>query len=419
MSKGKMKAAWLDTPEFEQSTNFKEFFLKDDALCNIESELVFSIFHRYTCKADCKMCYVMDEWVDDEVFADKFVPASIPPEVEQRLLDTFEYFDVVSTMDDLFYLKKTYPHLYEFYVRNSHLMSSTAMTDMAFIQQHKLIMEEMNFQMIYEISFSDRFLNSSGGKMVDKVLERLITMHEKCPIQKLKFIMCDAQEDSAEEDSAVQKIMSWGRENEIFIDVHDDITQGQNKRYELKDAHQETNHLQDADDSYVYQILSEVTYLQYTSMFLTISQTIGENSVPFFDIMSGIENTFDADTFLLKMLKSKLDTYVYYLKKIKTSCERITGNRNKYFDYFTYVSENVIINKDFNFIPRFMLKPFAVFYEKLASEGYADTPYGLIRRGSEKPVGLITLSGAPRLKIEHIPIVHGSIMTKNRPYGRP
>ncbi len=399
-----MKAAWLDTPEFEQSSNFKEFFLKDDALCNIESELVFSIFHRYTCKANCKMCYVMDEWVDDEVFKDKFVPAEITLETEARILETFRYFDVASTMDDLYYLKNTYPHLYEFYVRNGHLMSSTAMTDMAFIQQHKLIMEEIDFIMIYEISFSDRFLNSSGGKMVDKVLERLITMHEKCPIQKLKFIMCDAQEDSAEEDSAVQKIMSWGRENEIFIDVHDDITQGQNKRYELKDAHQETNHLQDADDSYVYQILSEVTYLQYTSMFLTISQTIGENSISFFDIMSG--DKFDASDFLVKMLHAKLDTYVYYLKKIKTSCERITGNRNKYFDYFTYVSENVIINKDFSFIPRFMLKPFAMFYEKLTEEGFVDTPYGLIRADVGAPVPIITLYGKPQLKIEHIPVVN-------------
>ncbi len=404
MSKGKMKAAWLDTPEFEQSSNFKEFFLKDDALCNIESELVFSIFERYTCKADCKMCYVMDEWVEDEVFKNKFVPPHIPAEVEARILQTFEYFDVISTMDDLYYIKNTYPHLYEFYKRNSHLMSSTAMTDMAFIQQHKLIMEEMNFQMIYEISFSDRFLNSSKGKMVDKVLERLVTMHEKCPIQKLKFIMCDAQEDSAEEDSAVQKIMSWGREQEIFIDVHDDITQGQNKRYELKDAHQETNHLQDADDSYVYQILSEVTYLQYTSMFLTISQTIGENSVPFFDVMSG--DNFDSNTFLVKMLHAKMDTYVYYLKKIKTSCERITGNRNKYFDYFTYVSENVIVNSDFSFIPRFMLKPFAMFYERLTEDGFVDTPYGLIREGVGAPVPIITLYGKPQLKIEHIPIVN-------------
>lgn len=404
MSKGKIKASWLDTPEFEQTSNFKEFFLKDDALCNIESELVFSIFHRYTCKANCKMCYVMDEWVDDEVFKDKFVPAEISLETEARILETFQYFDVASTMDDLYYLKNTYPHLYQFYVRNAHLMSSTAMTDMAFIQQHKLIMEEIDFIMIYEISFSDRFLNSSGGKMVDKVLERLITMHEKCPIQKLKFIMCDAQEDSAEEDSAVQKIMSWGRENEIFIDVHDDITQGQNKRYELKDAHQETNHLQDADDSYVYQILSEVTYLQYTSMFLTISQTIGENSVPFFDIMDG--DKFDASDFLVKMLRAKLDTYVYYMKKIKTSCERITGNRNKYFDYFTYVSENVIINKDFSFIPRFMLKPFAVFYERLAEEGFVDTPYGLIRADVGAPVPIITLHGKPQLKIEHIPVVN-------------
>lgn len=401
MSKGKMKAAWLSTPKFDESTNFKEFFLKDDALCNVESELAFSIFHRYTCKADCKMCYVQDEWLDDELFANKFVPANVPPDVEKRILETFSYFDVVVTTDDLFYIKNTYPHLYDFYVRNSHLMSSSSMTDMAFIQQYNLMMDELDFQMIYEISFSDRFLNLNDGKMSDKVLERLKVVHEKSPIQKLKFILCDAVEEYGVFDTAVQQIVTWGEEQEIYIDTHDDIMQGQNKRYE--DVNQETNHLQGADNSSIYQILCEVTYLQYTSMFLTISQSIAESSVPFFDIMRG--DKFDASTFLSKMVRAKLAMYVYYLKKIKTSCERITGNRNKYFDYFTYVSENVIVNDDYNFIPRFMLKPFAKFYEVLANDGYIDTPHGLLREGATKPVSIITLSGKPQLKIEHIPIV--------------
>jgi hypothetical protein len=401
MSKGKLQAAWLSTPKFDESTNFKELFLKDDALCNVESELAFSIFHRYTCKADCKMCYVQDEWVDDELFANKFVPAAIPPEVEARIIETFSFFDVVVTVDDLFYIKKTYPHLYEFYVRNSHLMSSSSMTDMAFIQQWNLILDEMNFQMIYEISFSDRFLKQNDGKMSDKVLERLKIVHEKSPIQKMKFIFCDPHEYGVFEPP-IQQIMTWAEENNIYVDSHDDIMQGQNKRYD--DVHQETNHLQAADNSAIYQILCEVTYMQYTSMFLTISQTIGANSIPFFDVMAG--DKFDASTFLVKMVRAKLNTYVYYLKKIKTSCERITGNRNKYFDYFTYVSENVVVNNNFNFIPRFMLKPFAKFYEMLAESEYIDTAAGLLRHGTTEPVPIITLSGKPQLKIEHIPIVN-------------
>ena len=402
--KGKIKAAWLDTPNFEQSTNFKEFFLKDDALCNIESELAFSIFHRYTCKADCKMCYVAHEWVEDETFQNKFVPPVVPPEVENRILETFEYFDVVSTIDDLFYIKNKHPHLYDFYVRNSHLMSSSSMTDMAFIQQHGLIMNELNFKMIYEISFSDRFLEFRDGTMVDVVLKQLIEVHKKSPIQKIKFIICDGYGNDAEYSTAVQKLIEWAEDENLFIDIHDDITQGENNRYDLTAAdHQETNHLQNADDSYIYQILTEVTYLQYTSMFLTLSQTIRENSVPFFDIMKG--DKFDAWTFLVKMLQSKMDTYLYYLKKIKTSCERITGNRNKYFDYFTYVSENVIVNHDYNFIPRFMLRPYAKFFKMLVQNGYADTKLGLIQPGTTKPVPIITLSGKPTLKIEHIPIV--------------
>ena len=404
MNKGKLKAAWMETPKFETTSNFKEFFLAHDALCNLESELVFSIFHRYTCKAGCKMCYVMDEWIEDNEFTQHYVPNAIPPHIEQRILEAFTYFEFVTTMDDLYHIKNTYPHLYEFYVRNSHLMSSTAMTDIAFIQQYDIIMQDMNFKTIYEISFSDKFLNLKAGKMVEDIIVKLDQMNQKSPIQKLKVILCDGKESDAERDPAVKRIVEWCNANSIFVDIYDDIRQGRNKRYDIGTAdHQETNHLQSTTDSFIFQILCESTHMQYTSMFLTISQSIGKDSTPYYDVADEL----NIEHLISNMLTAKVALYREYVQRIQASCERIPGNRNRYSGYFEYVYTSVTVNKKFNFIPRILMRPFTKMYQMLASDGFVDTQYGLLKKNTDHTtiIPVLSVSDQPKLKLEHIPIV--------------
>jgi len=376
------------TPEFESCENFKEFFVRDDALANISTELVFSIFERYMCKAGCDMCYVQDEWIEAGSF-NKFVPIEITPDVESKILAFFEYFEIVTTMDDLYTIKKNYPVLYDFYLRNSHLMSSTAMTDVAFIQQFDIIMNDMNFQTIYEISFSDIFLNKKDGSFVNALITKLEMIHNKSPIRKLKIILCNHTEN----DAAVHTLIDWAKCNNIFVDIHDDFTQETNDRFILEKAdHQETNHF--SEENYLYLIKCEVVYLQYTSLFLTISDAIAKKSVPFYNI----DTQTDIPAFISQMLAAKVEMYDHESKLIGHACD------NKYFDYFTYVASSVTVDLDYTFIPRFVLKPYTKLYQRLAEEGFINTPLGLIKEEAASPVPLFTINGSPKLKLHHIPI---------------
>ena len=41
-----------------KNTNFKKYFVQEDNLRSLQSEIVFSILRRYNCWAGCKICYV-------------------------------------------------------------------------------------------------------------------------------------------------------------------------------------------------------------------------------------------------------------------------------------------------------------------------------------------------------------------------
>lgn len=386
-----METRWLPTPDFENTGNFKEFFLTSDALCNLDTELVFSAFKRYMCKAGCKMCYVKDMWMPDSSF-DAFVPKIITPDAEDRIVDSWNYFEIVSMMDDLFWIKKNYPHLYDFYKRNSRRLSSTAMTDIAFIQQFDIIMNEMDFKYVYEISFSDRFLNRKGGKFVYDIMDRLNDVHAKMPLQKIKFIICD---DLGEKDPNISRLIDWAKERSIYTDVHDDITQGKNQRFELESAeHQEHNHY--SEDSYPFLILCEVTYLQWDQMFLTITDALSEDSKPFYSIE---HSKLEPKIFIKEMLKAKIATYSANISRMSRS-----HSSAKYMDYFSYVNSSIIVHDDYTFIPNFMLKPYTKIYKEMASSGeFVDTKYGLLWNTST-PIPLVSITDKPKQKLYHIPI---------------
>lgn len=341
---------------------FKQHFIEHDALENITSELVFSITKRYTCKAGCKMCYVKDEWATDEEMQ-LMVPHEIPTNVEQQILKFFDSFNTITTMDDLVWLKRKHPHLYAFYVRNSHRMLSTAMTDNAFLQQFDIIMNEMSFISIYEISFSDIFLEKQQGGLVDTIVEKLEAMHAMFPILKIKLIFCNEQ---GENQPGVSKVIEWAHSHDIHVCIHADILQGKNTIWELNQAdYQGLTYY--SEDGRVYQVLGEVTHLQYTSVFHTISQAIAVNSVPFFDIMS---DGIDISLFIYKSLRSKLDLYAEYANSIQDT-------DSKFSMYFKYCASNIVTNPDFNWIPILVLKPWTKLYKSLYRQGWNDTDYGL------------------------------------------
>ncbi len=367
-------SAWQPTPNFEDCKNYKEFFILHDSLANLESELVFSVFERYVCKAGCKVCYVKDNWIPDEEFK-QFIPSDIPPETEHKIIEFFNYFQFISTVDDLYNLKKNHPKLYEFYVRHSHLMALTSMTDMAFIQQYDIILNELNFKSIYEISFSDEFLNKKDGTFVNIIIDKLNHVLHKYTIQKIKIILCGHVEDNP----AVSLLIDWAKSNNIFVDLHDDITQEQNVRFDLDRAdHQETNHF--SEDNHVYLIHCESIFLQFTSLFLTMADIISPADTSFYNI-----NQENIPLFIHNMIETKIQSYAQ-------ECQRMKQTDNKYFEYYKYVSTHIHTNLNYNFIPRFVLKPYSKLYQQLATEGFNNTPAGLLLTGVTVPVPLFNVT---------------------------
>jgi hypothetical protein len=350
------------TPSILTSNNFKEYFVAGDALENMSREVVFSIFSRYMCKAGCQMCYLRDAWIPSDQFA-PYIPTGVDEATERQILRFFDFFDTVSTIDDLYLLKNHHPALFEFYVRHAHRMVSTQMSDNAFVQQYSIMMNDLRFRSVYEISFSDVFLSKKNGAIVDDIIAKLELLHARSPILKLKVIVRTIGGETSE---PVTKLVEFAHSKDIHVGVHDDITKGLNQVLSLASVdYQETNFF--AQDSEPKQVLTEVTYLQYTSVFLTLSQATSGKSTPWFDIMK--DSLDDVDHFISRGLQAKIDLYAQYVREITT--------QNKHYDYFKFVSESVTINPHFNFVPNLVLKPWTRIYRLLNQQGWVETPYGL------------------------------------------
>lgn len=380
------------TPSVRTTTNFKQYFIECDALKNITSELVFSITKRYMCKAGCSMCYIKDQWIPDAEF-DALVPIDIPEAVESKLLEFFKYFDTITTMDDLFWLKRKHPHLYGFYLRNSHLFSSTSMSDNAFLQQYDIVTKEMNFRSIYEVSFSDTFLEKQSGGLVDTVIDKLGVMNAKTPIKKVKLVLCKEDGDT---QPGVVKLVAWAHQHGIHVSVQDDITQSKNRVWDLNVSDSQSDNYY-SEDSKMFQVLCEVTHMQYTSVFHTINQAISQASVPFYDI---VENGVNISTFITQSLVSKLETYARYASMIRHKKD------NKFYDYFSYVAAAVKVNKGFNYIPNLVLPKWTALYQGASNTTeFVDTPYGLCKQDvRETIVPLFEVLSQPKQRLYHIPI---------------
>lgn len=374
------------------ATNFKEFFLKYDAIKNVTSELVVSLQKKYKCNAGCKMCYLKGVWLSDETIESLYHTPTLTDDVEASILAFFKSFSIITSIDDLYTFKQHRPDLYQFYVRNAHLMSSTAMSDIAFIQQYPLLMSEIKFNSIYEISFSDAFLLKNSGKLAVQLVDKLTKLHARSPITKLKIIMTLDGEAEAE----IKLITDWAAEVNIPVMVHDDITKNRlNATVDILSATLQENTFFPYDQLPM-QVLSEVVHLQYTDLYLTMVDGSSEQDPPFFNIVTdGLDNIA---SMLYRMIDSKLWTYRRYVNTMSSGCA------NKLRDYYVYITSSVVPNPQFNFIPRLVLPSWTNMYSTLKQQGFVETQHGLYKPSQHGVIPLFKISNAPKLKLHHIPI---------------
>lgn len=339
--------------------DYDTFFLTKDALNSVNYDLCFSPLKKYTCRTNCSVCYIKSEIQSSLNNYEDIVSDTITDQSDQEWKNIFEYFNVVRTADDLDFVKKHYINTYNWYKNNANLLEYST-TDNGIFVQNDLILNDLTFKGIYEISVSDIFLhkfNKSG-----KVLSILKEWNSKYYIRKYKFIQTQTELNKTESD-----VIKWFKDTGIPNMIHCDFRKQTNEAYDS---------LLLNDDDNLYKIYDGAFSLQNNQFFFTTKEASDFSKQPFYTY----DHQFEPIKFLLNVMKSKLHTYKrfgYELSHTNTGLGKI------FRDYFNNTSK-FRVNDDFNFIPNFMLNESSKFYNKLLQSGFEHTKHGLLKSNSNK-----------------------------------
>lgn len=354
-------------------TNWKNYFFSHDALWNIQDDVVFSIFDKYMCKVGCQICYLNGYWMEDKNFS-KFVPVNITEQYEETLLDLFKYFDRPNAIDDVRLLHDHYPKLFEFYKRNASIMEHN-ITDNGFFNQHKILTEELQFKKIAYLSFSDIILDKNDGEIIDKIIPMLQRLNDRSPIHKINFI---ASKGYVTENKNIMRLFDWVTTHmDCDTYFHTDLLQDEDwvadvktfYNYDLPSIYYQEN---DLDPPVICQILTETTQLRHNKFYSTLTGSTIEDADYFYEF----NDKFEVDKFLAGVIKGKLSSYKLYRNSIQKR------ENNRFFQYFDWCVENVIVNDNYTFIPTTMMPVMSPMYQRLMKEDFVDTPLGLLKKGA-------------------------------------
>lgn len=353
---------------FDTVSNFKEFFITEDGISNSGYETFISVFRRYTCHAGCDVCYIADRWVgpDGTDYFTKYVPDSITDVMEQRILDAFSHFTIVSTIDDLRYVKTQHPQLFEFYKRHSDKMNLTSMTDMSFLQQTPIALNDLNFISIYDITFSDYFLQKP--KVCKAVLENLEALNDRYPLVKLRFIFST---DPTVDRSGIKRVISWAKDRGIYTSGTLDNRGTWFVNHNLMDLMDNKETCYMVDNNELHQIYTEVVHLMFDRWVVSFYQSTQDEDVSFYQLT----DKFRPDDWLEAHVRLKIRLYSESARTIVR-----TDKNASYCDYFDYVANNVRVNDNWNFIPTIMMnKRSNNMHQGLLRCGFVETPLGIVR----------------------------------------
>lgn len=370
------------TPKIE---NPKEHFILNDSLNNVIYDVDFSIFKKYMCKAGCKICYIQDDWIEPTKFQ-KYIPLKNETKTHiDRLMHLFSHFEVVSTIDDLRYVRDEHPDLFSFYQQYGEVFHLSSMSDNAIVRHLPIIDSgEITVKGIREISLSEFFLSRVN---MDKLLVMLDKMLHKAPILKIKAILA---QDSTKPEASLA-IAKWCYENKIELEkqyehgvdiskTNSPLADLGNSRYSQDTGFSESSTYSE-EFGEIYPIHSEILFLMYDGFYSELkSATVEGRSIPF----AGLNDFDDPIQFLSKILQGKLTDYRRYVETIK-------DKEGTYYQYFKYVVDHLVINHDFNFIPRVAFKPYSAYHRRIVESGkMIDTPYGLVKPNSQTIVPIYT-----------------------------
>ena len=107
------------------------------------------------------------------------------------------------------------------------------------------------------------------------------------------------------------------------------------------------------------------------SFFLNLVDSINPNQEPYDTL-----DDYNIELHITKHLKAKKELYARYVQRLSNANSEATI---AYRDYFDYVSKNLKINDNYNFIPNLLLSPEHKPYEKLQKFGWVPTRLGMIK----------------------------------------
>lgn len=365
--------------------NPKEHFILNDSFNNIVYDIDFSVFKKYMCRAGCNICYIQDDWIPPDRFQ-RYIPIRTGGKTRiDRLMNVFSHFEIVSSIDDLRFVRDEHPELFRFYQEYGSVFHLSSMTDNAIFRHLPIIVNgEVKPKGIREISVSEFFL---ARVKTTKLLIALSQILHKSPILKIKAILA---EDSLKPEASIA-LADWCKTNGVELEKQfEHGADGSKSNSILSDIansriSEDTGFTESSTYSEgfgeIYPIHSEILFLMYDGFYSELKSATKEGrSVPF----ATLADFDDPIRFLPKILEGKLADYRRYVDVIQ-------NKDNDYYRYFKYVVDHLVINHNFNFIPRVAFKPYSPYYNRIVQSGkMIDTHYGLVMPNASPIIPIYT-----------------------------
>ncbi len=362
-------------------TNPKEHFICYDGLCNVSSDLNFSIFRKYRCQAGCSICYIQQDFLSNDQFS-HYIPAKElinSSEYKRQLKYLFSHFRTVMSIDDLPYLRKDHPDLYGFYMDLNYPLR-VSMSDNAIFRYAAITNDNQNSYTFHDVSISGEFLHRVDNK---KLYASLDTLHRNTGISKIKLIVNECQSHEGE----YRRLIDWATENNILTEKKLEFGSKKSNSTSVLDNIQSAQYSDDKkfteEETYsengneLFPIHSESLFLMQDDFYSELkSATRNDRSPPF----AKLSDFDDPVSFLSRVLRGKLADYARYTTLMQ-------DQSNQYYRYFKYVVDNLIINDNFNFIPSYLMPQASKYRERIIESGKLQLmKYGLYDHTALYPI---------------------------------
>jgi len=353
-----------NTVLFERATyDLNRYWLQSDGLHNVDYDMFFSPFKKYTCQAGCKICYISKQLDESEKVMEQYAPVEITPRDEEIWQFWFDQFDEIGYSDDLKYTKEKFPTVYEWLKKNAYKFKY-CMTDNAILRQHNILMNELTFDSIMDISISDHFLDSHPD-MWNKVHTRLQELVGKYKISQIKFIITHGGEYS----ESIKALRQWIDDNNLQYLIHHNFNDEQNLKHNVPKAfnYNDWTHCQDGR---LFEIQKETVHLFNDRWFFSTQDATSR--LPFWTMDTA--NYSNVEEFLKHIMLGKQHNYSNMARELKPK-DVLSTQFNMYFK----IPSTYKINEDYNYIPYMLLNSNSKFFKHLQSTGWVNTEYGLFK----------------------------------------